>query len=101
MRRRQVVPRLADDLGLHAVKVVNVDLPRHQHSMAHWMILSRNSQIVESFRAAAGQIRSDLKLRPIALRVSDAEALDLSSAPLWTDDYSDLLSVLRLPRFTR
>jgi hypothetical protein len=66
-----------------------------------WMILSRDAGYIELFPPLAERIRAMLKVKPVALRVSYARDVNLADAPLWTDDYSDLLSVLKTPSWKR
>ncbi len=40
-------------------------------------------------------------MKPKALWVFYPEDLDLTNAPLWTDDYSDLFSVHKIPTWKR
>ena len=51
-----LVFRLAAELGMHAVKVGNVPFPRRLQSSADWMILSRDSAYLKSFRKAQGRL---------------------------------------------
>ena len=65
------------------------------------MILSQDAAYIESFPPVAEQVRAILRLKPRGLTLTDPEELDLTDAPLWTDDYSDLFSVLRIPNWKR
>jgi hypothetical protein len=96
-----LVFRLAAELGMRAVRIVNLPFPRRLQSSADWMILSKDAAYFESFPPIAEQIRAILKVKPKALRVTYPEDLDLTDAPLWTDAYSDLFSVLRIPSWKR
>jgi hypothetical protein len=64
------------------------------------MILSRDDAYLDSLLPVAQQVRAILNVKPVALRVLYSEDVDLTDAPLWTDDYSDLLSVLRIPNWS-
>ena len=90
-----LVFRLADEIGMHAVRIGNAPFLRRVQSSADWMILSRNADYFEPFEPLAERIRAMLQVKPIALTLTHARDVDLAGAPLWTDDYSDLLSVLR------
>jgi hypothetical protein len=96
-----LVFRIAAEIGMHAVRIQNLPFPRRVQSSADWMILSRDAGYIESFPPLAEQIRAMLKVKPVALRVSYARDVDLTDAPLWTDDYSDLFSVLETPGWKR
>jgi hypothetical protein len=96
-----LVFRLAAELGMRAVRIANLAFPRRQQSSAEWMILSEDAAYIESFPPIAEQIRTILKAKPKALTVTYPEKLNLTDAPLWTDDYSDLFSVLKTPNWKR
>ena len=63
------------------------------------MILSKEAEYVEPFPPVAELVRGILEVRPEALKISYPGELELANAPLWTDDYSDLLSVLKIPNW--
>jgi spermidine synthase len=97
-----LVFRLADEIGMHAMRIRNLPFPRRVQSSADWMILSRDADYFESFEPLAERVRAMLHVKPVALTLSYAHDVDLAEAPLWTDDYSDLFSVLRkLPSWKR
>ena len=96
-----LVFRLAAELGMRAVRIGNLPFPRRLQSSADWMILSKDAAYIESFPPLAERVRAILKVKPIALRVTYPEALNLTDAPLWTDTYSDLFSVLKIPNWKR
>ncbi len=96
-----LVFRLAAELGMHAVRIQNMPFPRRVQSSADWMILSRDTGYIESFPPLAEQVRAMLKVKPVALTLTYARDVELADAPLWSDDYSDLLSVLKTPSWKR
>jgi len=96
-----LVFRLAAELGMHAVRIGNQAFPRRLQASADWMILSVNAAYIESFPAVAEKVRAILNVKPQGLMLQYPEDLDLSDAPLWTDDYSDLFSVLKNPGWKR
>jgi hypothetical protein len=96
-----LVFRLAAELGMRAVRIANLAFSRRLQSSAEWMILSRDAAYIESFPPGAERVRAILKLKPKALTVTYPEELNLTDAPLWTDDYSDLFSVLKIPNWKR
>jgi len=96
-----LVFRLAAALGMRAVRVVNMPFPHRRQSSAEWMILSKDAAYLESLPPIAEQMRSALRVKPTALTVTFPEELDLTNAPLWTDDYSDIFSVLKIPNWKR
>jgi len=92
-----LVFRLAAEVGMHAVRISNTAFPRRLQSSSDWMVLSKDAAYVESFPDVAELVRGILKVKPRALEVSFVGELAIGDAPLWTDDYSDLLSVLKIP----
>jgi len=76
---RPIVGRIAHELGLHAI---SVDSPRRGEVIlpSVWIIVSRNPH--------------PLILPADALRLDDISELG-PAGPLWTDDFSNLLSVIR------
>ncbi len=96
-----LVFRLAAELGMRAARIVNMPFPRRHQASAEWMILSRNAGYIESLPPIAEEMRANLKVKPKAITVTYPEKLDLTDAPLWTDDFSDLFSVLKIPNWKR
>jgi hypothetical protein len=86
---------------MHAVKIENRAFPRRLQSSADWMILSKDAAYIESFPPVAKRVRAMLKVKPEGLTLTYPKDLDLTGAPLWTDDYSDLFSVLKIPNWKR
>jgi spermidine synthase len=93
-----LVFRLAAELGMDSVRISNMPFPRRLQSSSDWMILSHDSAYLSSFSQTAELVRDILKVKPEALTVHYLEEQDTADAPLWTDDYSDLLSVLKMPK---
>jgi spermidine synthase len=96
-----LVFRLAAELGMSAVRIANLPFPRRLQSSAEWMILSKNTAFIESFPPIVEQIRTLLNVKLKAIDVIYPEDLNLTDVPLWTDDYSDLFSVLKIPNWKR
>jgi spermidine synthase len=92
-----VVSRLAADSGLHAVNLVSVELEKLASGASSWVLLARDEQRIRSL-ANAGEHRTRwLGVRGALAPVQLPSAEMLARAPLWTDDYSDLLGAL-VPR---
>jgi len=96
-----LVFRLAAELEMHAVKISNKPFPRRLQSAASWMVLSKDAAYIGSFPSVVQRARARINAEPSALKVNRPQGYDLSDAPLWTDDYSDLFSVLRFPSWKR
>jgi hypothetical protein len=79
---------------MRAVKITNQKLDRQIISSAVWMILNRDSAYINGFYRLLEQRRAELRLRPAGIFAVYPDASVVAGAPRWTDDYSDLLSVL-------
>ena len=90
-----LVFRLAAEFDMYAVKIVNQQFIRRFHSRSDWVILSRSAEFVGRFPRLLERRRAEMNLKPVGLFAYYPEAEIIASAPRWTDDYSDLLSVLK------
>lgn len=88
-----VLSRLAADAGLHAVLLESPRTPRYLSSASRWAMLSRDEQRIRSLASRAEQRRRALSLSPDPTAVRRPSPEMIARAPLWTDDYTDLLSV--------
>lgn len=96
-----LIARQADAHGLEAVAVLNDRNLREFRYRSNWAILSADSDYVAGLPGAIQENRRALGIRPRALFLVDPERELVSAAPLWTDDYSDLLSALKKDFFER
>lgn len=90
-----LVSRMADEFGAHSLQIKTRPAPELQSGLTDWVIISRQSDELTRL-----QIRIEKRLR--ALRRAPGTTLmrrgseaNLDAFPLWTDDYSDLSSVIR------
>jgi spermidine synthase len=89
-----LIVRQGDVHGLEAVAVINGDIPRAFNFSTRWVILSANTGYLAGFPAAIKDRRKVLGIRPRDFFLATLKPDWIVSAPLWTDDYSDLLSAL-------
>lgn len=94
-----LVFRLAAQLELHAIQIENRAFPRRFQDGADWMVLSRDADYLDAFPPLAEQLRGMLRVKPNGLAVHFPDAESVRDAPHWTDDYSDLYSVIRTVRW--
>jgi SAM-dependent methyltransferase len=95
LRLSPLVSRLGESVGLYSLQAKNLNIPGYLSGQSSWVLLSADegkiSQIERAIHARlryAGVSESEVTLtRP--------DAADLASAPLWTDDFSNILSVLK------
>jgi hypothetical protein len=90
-----LVFRLASDAGVYAVNLSNSEAPKHLSSASTWVLVSRNQDRIRKLARAAQQ-----RYRARGLRANKPPVIwptpeVVSRAPLWTDDYSDMFSVLK------
>ena len=90
-----VLSRLAHEAGLHTVNLFNAAAPRHLSTASSWVFFSRSEARIRALARAAQQryrVRGQrLPRGPATFPTPEM----IARAPLWTDDYSDLLRVLK------
>jgi hypothetical protein len=86
-------------VGLHAFFVANRDAPQRLAEASRWVIFARDPAYFDVLEAEAGRFpkRSG---RPLTRAVRLAPEL-ISRTPLWTDDFSNVLALLRGPEGRR
>jgi spermidine synthase len=90
-----VLSRLADEAGLHAVSLLNPEAPKHLSAASTWVFFSRSQERIRALARAAQQRHRARGLRTPQGPVTFPTPELIAGAPLWTDDYSDLLRVLK------
>jgi spermidine synthase len=80
---RPIVTRLAEEFGFRSAVVESVSNPELSQFVAHWMLLSKNDEFWA--RPALQQV----------LRFEPTKKEPTVSVPLWTDQFSNLLSILK------
>jgi hypothetical protein len=96
-----LVFRLAEQRGLHAIQIENGPFPRRFQDSATWMVLSRDPDYLDVFPRLAERLCEMLRVSQKGLAVYFPDAESVHDAPLWTDDYSDLYSVIRKVRWEK
>lgn len=90
-----LVVRLGERLGMKAVLVTNRNMSRLRTRASRWVLLSRHAERLDAARSVAAQFRKTHNLTPRTLRFQVLQPDVLERAPVWTDDYSDVFSVLK------
>lgn len=90
--------RLAVSEGLAAAELRNAPVPRLTSVGARWVFISDNVDRLKAAVFTALSTSYSLRLAQNHLQVIPAISLDFKGVPIWTDDYSDLMSILRQPR---
>jgi spermidine synthase len=90
-----LVFRLAAEFAMRAVVISNQRFPRYFQQSANWLILSKNASYLDSllFGVQEAAFERDPRVPDVTFAYPKEESV--IDAPLWTDDYSDLFSVLR------
>jgi spermidine synthase len=98
LRLSPLISRLGASVGLHSLQVQNRNVAGYSSGQSKWVLLARNAseidRLEEKFRA---RMRYAGVSEPEVTPFRPARA-DLEAGPLWTDDYSNILSVLKLGR---
>ena len=81
--------------GLHAVNLTSVELEDQASGASSWVLLARDEPRIRSLGDAAEEDTRLLGVRGALPPVRFPSAAMLAGAPIWTDDYSDLLGALR------
>ena len=90
-----LVSRMAAEFGAESLQIKTRPAPQLQSGLTDWVIIARNSDQLTRLRIRIEKRHRALRLRPDAILMRRGSDADLAGTPLWTDDYSDLLSVLR------
>jgi hypothetical protein len=93
------VARLGSAVGLHAFRVVNRNAPRRLAEESRWVVLARDPAYFQVVEAEAARFP-----RPGGNPLTRALRLDpdaVAKTPLWTDDFSNVLALLRKPEPAR
>ena len=86
--------RMAAELGADSLQIRSEPIPELQSGQADWVILSRETDRLTLLRIRFEKRMSALGSSPHSLLVRRGRDLPLHTVPVWTDDYSDLWSVV-------
>jgi len=90
-----LISRVGASVGLSSLQVRNRSIPGYSSGQSKWVLLSRDSKVIDRLEA---KIRARMRyagVRAPQVVLFRPEQADLEAAPLWTDDYSNILSVLK------
>jgi spermidine synthase len=90
-----VLARLGDDAGLRVASIQTQQIQGHLSAPSEWVFLARSEERIRSLVRLAIARRTKLRLAPDAIQVRRPLPEVVAKAPLWTDDYSDLLGSLK------
>jgi spermidine synthase len=87
------VARLGREVGLDAFVVVNQGAPQRLAEAARWVVLARDPDYLEILAAKAARFANRAG-RPLMYAFRLAPEV-VAAAPLWTDDFSNVLTLMR------
>lgn len=90
-----LVSRLADEFGAYSLQIKTRSAAGMQSGLSDWVMITRDSDRLIRLEMKIEQRHRALGLTPQAILLRRGKEADLTSFPLWTDDYSDLLRVIR------
>ncbi len=90
-----LVSRLAADFGAHSLQIKTRPAPQHQSGLTDWVIIARDADQLTRLQLRIEKRHRLLGLPPENILLRRGSDVNLESFPLWTDDYSDLVSVIR------
>lgn len=90
-----LVSRMAAEFGADSLQIKNRPEPKLQSGLTDWVIISRDSDQLTQLQTRIERRRRSLGLTPESVLMKRGSDAGIDAYPVWTDDYSDLLSVLR------
>jgi spermidine synthase len=90
-----LVSRLGASVGLQSLHVRNRTISGYSSGQSKWVLLSRNPKAIDRLER---RFRARMQYAGVSepeVMISRPKQADLDAAPLWTDDYSNILSVLK------
>lgn len=90
-----LVARAGEEFGFSAIMVGTNVAPKLQSHISHWVFLSRDPERLSELAQFVRDRVAALGLPPRHAQVKRMTKRAMDDAPLWTDDYSDLISVIR------
>lgn len=91
-----LVARIGFEVGLHPLVASTAAAPQLQSQASDWIFLSRNPRRSQQLANLLRRRTKALGLPPSHANVHFVSESKLAEVPLWNDDYSDLLGVLKV-----
>ena len=95
---RESGPAPGASVGLHSLQVQNRNISGYSSGQSKRVLLARDALEIDRLEQ---KIRARMRYAGVSepeVPLFRPEQADLEAAPLWTDDYSDILSVLKFGR---
>jgi len=91
----RLVSRMGLEVGLESLVVQTHAVSRLQSQLAEWILMSKSKSRLGELAEFLRKRTKLQKLPPKHMALARPGIAELSRVPLWSDDYSDLLGVLR------
>jgi len=95
---RELAFQLARSTGLAAAALRTASAPALNSVPSRWVLVARRPERLERVLGSISWATRSLRLPNDHVSLALPERFPADPVPVWTDDYSDLLSVLRTPR---
>ena len=90
-----LVARQGMDVGMESLQVYTIDAPQYQSKTSKWVLLSRDTQRIAELASSLGRKHRSMGLDPGGIQLVRSNPGFLTHLRVWTDDFSDVLSVLK------
>jgi len=90
-----LVARLGVEMGYSSIQVFNPRTPEFQSQASKWVLMAREPERLDALWASILHLYAEMKLDAARLGVARTQPAEVRHLPVWTDDYSDVFSVLR------
>ena len=90
-----LVSRRAAESGAHSLQIQSAPIPELQSDLADWVIIARGADDLTRLRIRVEKLILALGLPRGSTLIRRGSDLELDEIPLWSDDYSDLVRVIR------
>lgn len=98
LRLAPLVARVGESQGLHALRVRNRNIPHYESGASIWVMLARDESRLDRLEQQFRERIQYANLPAARIAFSRPRQAELDAAPLWTDDYSNILGVLNFGR---
>lgn len=92
-----IVARQGMEVGMESLQVFTKDAPYYQSKSARWVLLSRDADRIAKLAQFVPRRHQAMGLDPANIRLIRSDTVYLMHIRVWTDDFSDLLSLLLRP----
>lgn len=96
LRLSPLISRLGASVGLHSLQVQNRTIRGYSSGQSRWVLLTRDPSEIDRLEQ---KIRGRMRYAGVSepeVTLFRPERADLETAPFWTDDYSNILSALKI-----